>query len=83
MAAVIITSLHRCHKARVEMTTPRCVRKRVKRFVSIYVKGPVLPVSCACSRLKEHDPQLERRFANGSAVGFISILSGDLFGHHH
>ena len=43
MAAVIITSLQRCHRARVEMTTPRCVRKRVKRFVSIYVKGPVLP----------------------------------------
>ena len=43
MPAVIITSLHRCHRARVEMKTTRCVRKRVKRFASIYVKGPVLP----------------------------------------
>ena len=43
MAAVIITSLHRCHRARGEMTTPRCVRKRVKRFASIYVKELVLP----------------------------------------
>ena len=43
ITAVIITSLHRCHRARVEMTTPRCVRKRVKRFASIYVKELGLP----------------------------------------